>query len=750
MRAPLFTIATLLTLALGGCAAPAPRRAGPAGGAGPPRARAPSAPDRASRRLEALFRASDEADLALNPLAALARGDLRYADRFGDQLSDEYERASREKAEADLRGLLAVDRGALPAKQKVAFDAFRYQAEFTLRGYETGASEIARRLPLDHVFGAHVTFADQSSGGSIAPFATVADYENGLRRIDGFVRYLDRAREQMRRGVEGGQVQPKAVTSKMLAQLAAARRAGVEGSPFVGPIKTFPEGVPPPERERLAAAYRAAVGGKILPAYARLEGFLEREYLPAGRDRTPGLASMRGGAAYYAYQTELHTTLAPSAEQTHRLGLAEVARIRAEMDAIRRQVGFGGDLRQFFAHLRADPRFKFASKEALLEGYREIGRRVQPGLARLFSARPKGALEVRPVPGFLEMSAGGAYYVVGAPDGTRPGVFFVNTSDLPSRTSPRMEALFLHEAVPGHHFQGSLAQEDESLPSFLRFGGNAAYFEGWALYAESLGPELGLLTDPHQRFGALDMEMLRALRLAVDTGLHALGWSREQAMRYMLENSSLAEGDVASEVDRYIAWPGQALAYKLGQIAIRRLRTGAEAALGDRFDPRAFHEQVLGTGALPMPVLERKINDWVASNGRSSDGLSEAMVAQRRRRGRRRGPARVRFFGRQGRPAGRRPPARPAGRHWPPARPTGRRRSPARPTGRRRPSAARVPDGQGRWRLRVPCWRVEDSPPQAQGGPRRRRRLGPFRGRGDGLVGPQRRGELRRAANSVA
>jgi uncharacterized protein (DUF885 family) len=283
------------------------------------------------------------------------------------------------------------------------------------------------------------------------------------------------------------------------------------------------------------------------------------------------------------------------------------------MDAVRRQVGFQGDLPAFFEHIRTDPRFKPASAEALAEGYRAIGRRVEAAIPRLFRTTPRSALEIRPVPAFLERNQAGAYYQQGTPDGTRPGVFYFNTYDLPSRTTPGMETLYLHEAVPGHHFQISLAQENEPLPNFMRFGGNTAFVEGWALYAESLGDELGLFTDPYQNYGRLDDEMLRAMRLVVDTGIHAMGWSRDQAIQYMLANSAMGRTDATSEVERYIAIPGQALAYKIGQLKIRELRTRAERALGDRFDIRDFHEQVLGTGALPLTVLERKIDDWIAS-----------------------------------------------------------------------------------------------------------------------------------------
>jgi uncharacterized protein (DUF885 family) len=319
------------------------------------------------------------------------------------------------------------------------------------------------------------------------------------------------------------------------------------------------------------------------------------------------------GSAYYEYQLEAHTTLRMSADAIHRQGLAEVARIRGQMQRIRQQLGFKGTLAQFFEHLKTDPKFKFTSKDALIDAYKSVGQRVDRVLPKLFAKLPTSKLDFAAVPTEQESSASGAYYIVGTPDGDRPGVFYVNTSELATRTSVRMTALYLHEAMPGHHLQGCLAQEDTSLPPTLRFAWNAGYGEGWALYAEWLGHEMGLYDDPIQHFGQLDMEIFRAARMVVDTGLHAKGWGRERAIDYLAANTSLERTYIALEVDRYIVWPGQACAYKLGDIKIRALRREAERALGARFDVREFHTQVLGSGALPLPVLESKVNEWIRS-----------------------------------------------------------------------------------------------------------------------------------------
>jgi len=320
---------------------------------------------------------------------------------------------------------------------------------------------------------------------------------------------------------------------------------------------------------------------------------------------------MPGGPALYRYLIANTTTTDMTPEAIHALGLSEVARITKGMEAVKQQVGFKGTLKEFFEYIRTDPKFKPTSKQQLTDVYYAIGKRVDLTVGKLFSTIPKAPLEIRPVPEFREKNDAGGSYQQGTPDGSRPGVFYFNTYDLPSRTLPGTETLFLHEGVPGHHFQISLAQENTKLPPFQRFGGNTAFVEGWALYAETLWDELGLETDPYQRFGGLNDEMLRAMRLVVDTGIHAKGWSREQAINYMLANSGMSRTEVVAEVERYIAIPGQALAYKVGALTIQRLRAKAEAALGKRFDPRAFHAQVLMTGSLPMAVLEEKIDDWI-------------------------------------------------------------------------------------------------------------------------------------------
>jgi len=561
--------------------------------------------------LKQIFADSDEADLALNPMSAMLRGDMRYADRFGDYITPEYYARMKADAENDLRRLDAIDRDALSREDRIAYDVFSYERRQLLDFYARGIIAIQAQLPIDHFSGVHVYFPDLSSGKSAAPFKTVQDYDNGLKRLDGYAQYLERSIGRMREGMAAGHTQPKLVMENILDQLDRQMAGGAEASPFYQPIRDLPADFAASDRERLANAYRAMIGDRVFGAYRKLQDFIRTEYLAACRDGKPGLVSMKDGPALYKALIEQTTTTDMSAEQIHRIGLDEVARVRHDMLAIKDKVGFQGTLKEFFDHLRTDPQFKFASKQALLDGYNAIRVRVDAAVPKLFSLTPKSPFEIRPVPGYSEQNEAAGSYRQGTPDGTRPGIFFVNTYDLPSRTTPGMETLFLHEAIPGHHFQIALAQENEALPNFLRFNGNTAFVEGWALYAESLGPELGMFTDPYQAFGSLDDEMLRAMRLVIDTGIHAKGWTREQAIRYMLDNSAQSETDARAEVERYIAIPGQALAYKVGALTIRRLRTEAEQTLGERFDPREFHAQVLDTGALPMAVLEAKIRDWI-------------------------------------------------------------------------------------------------------------------------------------------
>ncbi len=564
-------------------------------------------------QLFALFKKSDEDQLRRNPIFGIFRGDLRYADQFGDYITDEYLAGEKAATEAELAALRAIDRSQLNDTDQLAYDVFEYNQLQGLEGYEPRYLDLGKVRPINHFSGFHTFYPTFASGKGAAPFKTVTDYENNLKRHAGYVTLLDRAIGRFRQGMDSGVYETKLTIGNVIAQLDEQLKQKPEESQFAAPVKTFPVDIPAADQARLRAETLAMVKDQIFPAMTRLRDFLKNEYYPKARDQV-GLSSMKGGAMLYEKLIRDTTTLSMSADEIHQLGLREVARILGEMDKVQGEVGFKGTRKQFFEYIRTDPKFKMPTREALTQGYYDIGKKVDALLPQYFSTIPKSKLEIRPYDPVIERYQAGGSYENGTPDGTtRPGVFYFNAYDLPSRTTPGMTTLYLHEGSPGHHFQISLAQENDALPAFMRFGGNTAYVEGWALYAETLGYDMGLYKDPMQRQGTLDDEMLRAMRLVVDTGLHSKGWTREQSIKYMLDNSSMGETDATNEVERYIAIPSQALAYKLGALTIQRLRRKAEAELGPKFDIRDFHAQVLMTGALPLPVLERKIDRWIAS-----------------------------------------------------------------------------------------------------------------------------------------
>ena len=608
--------ALLSTCALAGCATTAPPPLiAPAEVAPPaPVAEAPVVSEH--EKLFALFKASDEASLQRNPLQALFRGDMRYAEHFGDYITDEYYANERAAAEHDLAALHEIDRSKLDATDQIAYDVFEFQTKDTLRGLQPDILALTVVRPMNHFFGFHTFYPTFASGQGAAPFKTLEDYENNLKRHKEFVTYLDRAIGRFKQGEASGVLETKLTVGNMIEQLNNQLKLPVEQSPYFQPVKNFPDSIGAADRDRLTAEYRTAVADELYPALTRLRDFLKNEYLPNAREGV-GELYMKGGDKLYAYQLQSTTTLPLTAEQIHQTGLSEVARITGEMEKIRQQVGFKGDLHAFFDYLRTDKKFQAKSREELTQGFYDIQKKVEPKLPAYFSTIPKASLVIRPYEPFREKFEAGGSYEQGTPDGSRPGTFYFNAYDLPARSTWEMTTLFLHEGEPGHHFQISLAQENEALPSFMRFGGNTAYVEGWALYAETLGYPMGLYEDPYQHFGTLNDEMLRAMRLVVDTGIHAKGWTRDQAIAYMLGHSGMSKTDATAEVERYIAIPSQATAYKTGAMTIQRLRDKAETALGPKFDIREFHAQVLNTGALPLAILEQKIDRWIASKNGS-------------------------------------------------------------------------------------------------------------------------------------
>jgi uncharacterized protein (DUF885 family) len=590
---------------LGGCAgSPAPTDSPATSGS----VAAVAATGDESRRLRELVDAYFEDYLRLNPLVATSIGDPRYDDRFEVSISSEWRmRAERTEVEY-LAKVRRIDKSRLAGQDLLTYQVFESARERELEGFQFPGYLI----PLNQFYSVPNTFALLGSGNGQQPFKTPEDYEKFLRRLDGFVAWTDQAIVNMREGIVRGYTLPKVLTERTLPQLQAQVVARPEDSVYWGPIRNMPASFSAEDRERITVEYRGAIEGKVVPTYRRLHDFMRDEYLPHCRT-TDGMGALPDGDRWYRYRVRQVTTTDLTPEQIHQIGLSEVKRIQGEMGAVMKQVGFQGSLDEFFRFLNNDPQFVWPSAEALIAGYVDIKNRVDPQLPKLFGVLPKADYEVRAVEPFREKSAAGGSYQAASEDGSRPGIFYANTYDLKARPKWAMEALSLHEGNPGHHLQISIAREQKELPKFRRFGGYTAYSEGWALYAESLGPDLGMYKNPYNYFGRLEGELFRAIRLVVDTGLHAKGWTREQVLAYIDENSATSEARRVAETERYMAIPGQALAYKIGQMRISELRGRAERELGPRFDIRRFHDAILVDGALPLDVLETKIDRWIAA-----------------------------------------------------------------------------------------------------------------------------------------
>ena len=452
-----------------------------------------------------------------------------------------------------------------------------------------------------------------ASGSSAQPFKTPIDYKNWLQRLESYLMWMKSAEDNMRAGIKTGNVLPKSLITKVLPQLEALTTTNLDEHLFYTPIKNLPKSFSDKDKTKLTEAYKTIILEQIVPAYKNLHEFMSTDYLSAGR-ASSGISDTPNGTAYYKHQIKLYTTTNMTADEIHELGLKEVARILSEMEKVKTQVGYKGDLISFFDYVRNNKELMpFQNAEQVIGNFKKIQEIMTPQIEKLFDLKPKTAFEVRRTEAFREASAS-AEYNAGSLDGTRPGIFYVPVTNAETYNTFSDEALFLHEAIPGHHFQISLQQENKDLPDFRKVLGYSVYAEGWALYTESLGTELGLYTDPYQYFGMLGMEMHRAIRLVVDTGIHTKGWTREEAIKYSLKNEAESEASIISEIERYMANPGQALAYKIGQLKIRELRSKAEKELGDKFNIGKFHNQILESGAVPLALLEDKINTWIEAN----------------------------------------------------------------------------------------------------------------------------------------
>ncbi|MFL6600953.1 MAG: DUF885 domain-containing protein [Steroidobacteraceae bacterium] len=550
--------------------------------------------------------------LRLNPRLALDVGDYSSEERFDDSLSDAWrarmlwmlQRYSDESGKFDPVQLSAED--------QLSYRMLRYRLDSDLAFYASRSFEISRLLPLNQFQGLHIQYAVEAAGSGDFPYKTVADYDKALLRADGFARWVDAAIERLREGVTQGIVLPALIVERMLPQLQVHLKIAPERTQFWHPIETLPADFPAADRKRLSSAYRIKIAQVIQPAYQRLHDYLAQEYAPHAR-QSAGLGGLQGGKDLYRYYVRYHTTTDVAPREIHELGLEQVRRISTQLSGIQDVVGFKGTLPEFFAHVRADPAQHFDKPADVLPAFQNARARIVGHLRELFSVLPKAPYEVRALPDSYKQSRDNGYYSAAAADGSRPGILWINIYAPGVQDKFNLTTISLHEGLPGHHLQTSIAQEREDLPSFRRFDSTNAYVEGWGLYAESLGEEMGFYSDPWQRYGHLNYAILRANRLVIDTGIHEMGWSIEQGVHWMTEHSSMTDAQAAAEVERYVAYPGQALSYKIGELEILALRNRAQARLGSRFDIKAFHDQILAGGSMPLQILAEKLEHWLAA-----------------------------------------------------------------------------------------------------------------------------------------
>ena len=549
-----------------------------------------------------------EDQLKLSPLSATFNGDNRYNDLLNIDFTDSHRALVKSILEKYQKSIQEIDRESLTTNDQLTYDLIERDVKLGLEGL----SFPENLIPLNQFYGFHLTFAQLGSGSVIQPFATVKDYDNWSKRMLKGAAYLDSSIVYFRKGMAAGHVLPKALIVKIIPQLDAFNVKDIKESTFYGPIKNLPKSFSESDKKRITELYTNNIQQIILPAYSRLATFMKEEYLPKGR-LSSGISDIPNGKAYYQYLIRTMTTTNKSADEIYQTGLSEVKRIKAEMEKTKDAVGFKGDLKAFFEHMRTDPKFTpFKEPAEVLAAFETIHKKMEPALKTMFGRVPKSPFEIRQTEAFRAASASAEYFA-GSEDGKRPGIFYVPITNAKTfNLTSGMESLFLHEAIPGHHYQISLQQENGDLPKFRRFGGNSAYAEGWALYTESLGKELGLYTDPYQYMGALGDEMHRAIRLVVDAGMHSKNMTREEAIKFMMDNEPLNEEGTTAEIERYMAIPAQALSYKIGALKIKEIRERLTKQLGAKFKLSDFHDELLKDGNMPLEVLEKKMDQWAS------------------------------------------------------------------------------------------------------------------------------------------
>jgi uncharacterized protein (DUF885 family) len=571
--------------------------------------------------IDSLFKKFYDFKKEINPIEATKAGFNEYNNKFANYISTPYQKNLISRYSQFLDELAKYDSTQVSPSQWLSMRVMAWDCQIKREGLMNKIVTVASPMydlpsfelfPLMQIQSLHLYFSQLAGGRSVQPFNSVADYDHWLKRVEAYLPFLDTCMTKMRVGIQQGVVLPKALVIKMIPQLDGFIKAPIKQHVFYAPILTMPDDFSEDDKQRLTLAYSEMITGRLIPKYLELQQFLANTYLPAGRE-TAGIGAVPNGTETYNYLLRLHTTTNLTADEIHELGKSEVARILHEMEQVKATIGFDGSLKEFFNYVRSNrEQMPFSKPEQVIANFYAIRDRLNLKLDSVFAIKPKADFEVRRTEAFREASAS-AEYVPGSKDGSRPGVFYIPIPDVKSHNKFADEALFLHEAVPGHHYQLSVQQENQELPEFLHPESMGVFVEGWALYAESLGKELGLYVDPYQYFGMLSMEMHRAIRLVVDTGIHSKGWTREQAIQYSLDNEAESEADIIAEIERYMGTPGQAVSYKVGQLKIKELRKKAEAALGNKFSIREFHTQVLNSGSLPLVLLEEKINRWISS-----------------------------------------------------------------------------------------------------------------------------------------